>query len=82
MKARIGTCAAAILALSATAAMAQQPPGFYVGGFGGLNWLRDADVTGPGINSGTEYDRGWGLLGALGYIAGNLFPLNSLFKKN
>lgn len=22
------------------------------------------------------------LLGALGYIAGNLFPLNSLFKKN
>jgi opacity protein-like surface antigen len=73
MKARTGTLAAAIILLSAGTALAQQTSGFYIGGAGGLNWLRDTKIEGGAIGSSTDYDLGWAALGTLGYKLTNGF---------
>jgi OmpA-OmpF porin, OOP family len=62
---------AALLASVSSAAMAQATNGFYIGGAGGVNWLRDADVQGGAVNSEAEFDTNWAALGAVGYGLGN-----------
>jgi outer membrane protein OmpA-like peptidoglycan-associated protein len=50
--------------------MASAEP-FYIGGAGGLNWARDSDLEGGGIDTEAEFDLGWLALGSLGYEFGH-----------
>lgn len=69
--------AAALLALGVVAAplsgavAAEPTTGTYAMGGLGASWLRDAGISGSGVNSSVGSDRGWTGLGALGYGFGN-----------
>ena len=62
----IGT---ALLAGSAFGAVAQDmmAEGLYLGAGAGLNQTRDSDISGTGISTNAELDRGYLLLGSIGY---------------
>jgi outer membrane protein OmpA-like peptidoglycan-associated protein len=70
MRLRIGLVTAILCSASAVA-MAQQTSGPYVGIGGGVNLLRDADISAPGFNTTAEFDPGWAALGSVGYGFGN-----------
>jgi OmpA-OmpF porin, OOP family len=71
MRLRTGLIVTALLCSAATAALAQQTSGPYLGIAGGANFARDADVSGTGINTDLEFDTGWAGLGTVGYGFGN-----------
>ncbi len=71
MKFRTGLIAAALLCSASAAALAQQTSGLYLGLGAGANFARDADISGPGINTQAEFDTGWAGIGSVGYGFGN-----------
>ena len=68
---RTGLLAAALLCSASVAALAQQTSGTYIGLGGGMNFARDADISGPGIGTNAEFDDGWVGVGSIGYGFGN-----------
>jgi OOP family OmpA-OmpF porin len=63
--------AATLLTSVSAAAMAQQTQGLYLSLGGGANFARDADVSGPNVNTEVGFDNGWVALAAIGYGFGN-----------
>jgi OOP family OmpA-OmpF porin len=71
MRLRTGLFASILLCAASSAAFAQQTSGPYIGAAGGLNIVRDSDVSGTGIDTDVEFDNGWAALGTVGYGFGN-----------
>ncbi|MEO5374136.1 MAG: OmpA family protein [Alphaproteobacteria bacterium] len=72
MSVKHGVLVAAALSVLPVAAMAQSmTPGYYIGGAGGANWVRDSDIKGGGISNKADFDNGWAALLSGGYAYGN-----------
>lgn len=71
MKLRTAVITTAFLCSVSAAALAQQTSGLYLGLGGGANFARDADVSGGGISTETQFDTGWAGIGSVGYGFGN-----------